>query len=425
MSERGFDDLRGSGAFRSIGGAEDDPTPGPTPPRTELDQSEMAPVGPPRAEPRAAAMEAVVPRTEIEQTRAELSETIEAIQDRLAPPGSAGTGTDMVADATERSLALAREIVEQTVQEASKQAKLAVVDLSSQAKASVRAATVGRVERIVTSTGEKAKQAADSGSNKAKQAASSGGETAKGLGSTVVTTIRQNPWPAAMTALGIGWLVSSGTGGTNGGTSRSTEHGSSSGNGSMGDIDDGGASAVDRAKEATGQAVDQVTETTRQSVDQAQETVGAAVDTVSETAGDVAGTVGSALGSTASTVGSAIGSTTSAVGAALGSTASTVKSGATGLASEVQQQAQRVGGLAAESPLKVGATTLALGGALGFALPVSRRETALIGDSRDKAVDRLEQTVQETLTKLQNVASEAQDAAAKEAKYQGLAPEAG
>lgn len=413
MNEGGFDDLRGSGAFRSMGGAEATRRPaGTATPEPEIEPArverlETTTVQPAPAPPRASGT--VPPETEIEQTRAELSETIEAIQDRLAPRGSGGEATGVVADASERSAALAREIVEQAMQEATKQAKLAMVDLSDQVKASVRAATIGKVERMATSTGEKAKQAANDGGEKAKQAASSGGKTVKGIATGVVTTVKQNPWPAALTALGIGWLVSGGGGAKGAAATQGGARPASSGNGSTGTDGDGGGSSIERAKE-----------TTTQVVEQARETVGAGVDQVGETAGEAIDTAGSVLNETASTVGSVLGSTAGTVGSALGSTASAVKSGATGLANGAQQQTQRVGELVTQSPLKVGVTTLALGGALGLALPVSRRETALIGETRDKAVDHLEQTAQQTLTKLQTVAGEAQDAAAKEAKYQGL-----
>ena len=49
-----------------------------------------------------------------------------------------------------------------------------------------------------------------------------------------------------------------------------------------------------------------------------------------------------------------------------------------------------------------------------------RRETELLGETRDTAVDRLEERAQATLDKLQQAAQEAQEAAQKEAKYQGL-----
>lgn len=494
-SERGFDDVRGSGAFRSVSAGDAEPT------------------------------------TEIEQTRADLSETIGAIQERLAPQGLAVEASDAMADATERSLAMARDIVEHTIEEATKQAKVAIAEISAQAqvsarevarevtdqakvsaremadqaKASVRAATIGRVERMATNTSEMAKQAATSGGGKAKQAASSGSETAKGFGSTVVAKIKQNPWPAALSAVGIG-LLASGGGEQTRSTTRSEgrtsspppRYGTTGGEGQAttpprygAPEGDGGDSTVDRAKDTAGQAVDQVASAAGQAVNQAQEVVGSAVDTATETTkgfgsdvvarikqnpwpaaltavgigwlasgggeksdettpreGRTATTAGNDYGYRTGTTGrdddsgagdragkstgkafdqaqDAVGSAVDTVTGTAGEAAKSVQSGATGLFSGIQQQAQRMSGMVTESPLKVGAATLAVGGAIGLALPVSQRETALIGEARDSAVDRFGKTAQETLTKFQSVAQEAQEAAGKEAKYQGLSPEAG
>ncbi len=81
---------------------------------------------------------------EIELTRAEMSGTIDEIGYRLSPQVIAG-----------------------------------------QAREQIREATVGRVERI----------------------AHDAGDTAQQTGSTIIETIRQNPVPTALAALGIGWLA--------------------------------------------------------------------------------------------------------------------------------------------------------------------------------------------------------------------------
>ena len=82
-------------------------------------------------------------RDDIEQTRSAMSETIDAIQDRLSPE-------TLVTQATER----------------------------------VREATIGRAEQVVNDATDTARQ----------------------TGSSIWDTIRQNPVPAALAAFGIGWL---------------------------------------------------------------------------------------------------------------------------------------------------------------------------------------------------------------------------
>jgi ElaB/YqjD/DUF883 family membrane-anchored ribosome-binding protein len=93
--------------------------------------------------------EAIV--SDIEATRGAMSETVQAIGDRLSP-------TNLVADA----------------------------------KATVREATVGKVEEMADSAGRMIEDA---------------GYTAQTAGGSIVETIKRNPVPAAMAAIGLGWLV--------------------------------------------------------------------------------------------------------------------------------------------------------------------------------------------------------------------------
>src|SRR3954471_14674887 len=57
--------------------------------------------------------------------------------------------------------------------------------IADEARVKIREATVGKVERIVDDAGQTATQ----------------------TGNTLVSTIRQNPVPAALAGLGIGWLA--------------------------------------------------------------------------------------------------------------------------------------------------------------------------------------------------------------------------
>src|SRR5579884_3448534 len=90
-------------------------------------------------------------RADIEQTRGDMTETIDAIQEKLTPG-------HMVNQAKDATMGMAR------------QAKDATVEAAQQA---------------VTSTGE----------------------TAKAMPSTMVETVKQNPLPAAVAGIGIGWLI--------------------------------------------------------------------------------------------------------------------------------------------------------------------------------------------------------------------------
>ncbi|HEX8949936.1 MAG TPA: DUF3618 domain-containing protein [Dissulfurispiraceae bacterium] len=83
-------------------------------------------------------------KAEIERTRAEMSETVDAIQDKLSPEHIRG-----------------------------------------QVKHKVREATIGRAREMANRTGDRARD----------------------IGSNIVETVRRNPVPAAMVGLGLGWLI--------------------------------------------------------------------------------------------------------------------------------------------------------------------------------------------------------------------------
>lgn len=92
---------------------------------------------------------------QIEQTMADISETIDAIQVKLSPDR-----------------------------------------LKHRAKEMVREATIGRVERTVEDTVERAESALHNA-----------GETARGVSCIIVEMVRQNPVPSALVGIGLGWLA--------------------------------------------------------------------------------------------------------------------------------------------------------------------------------------------------------------------------
>jgi ElaB/YqjD/DUF883 family membrane-anchored ribosome-binding protein len=81
------------------------------------------------------------------------------------------------------------------------------------------------------------------------------------------------------------------------------------------------------------------------------------------------------------------------------------------VAQQTRTQVRRVEDRFEEQPLVVGAATLALGLAAGLALPVSDREVQLMGDARDRLVDRVRDVAEETAGKVQHVASRVMDEA--------------
>ncbi len=101
------------------------------------------------------------------------------------------------------------------------------------------------------------------------------------------------------------------------------------------------------------------------------------------------------------------------------------------VAGQVQHQAEQVGYQAQyqarraqrgyertmrENPLSLGAVALAVGAAVGLAIPHTHQEDAWLGETRDQLIHEAQNKAGEVVDKVQHVASEAQDAAKEAAK---------
>jgi ElaB/YqjD/DUF883 family membrane-anchored ribosome-binding protein len=111
-------------------------------------------------------------RGQIDETRAEMSETIEAIQERLSPD-RVGEQVSHVADQV-------KEQIRESVQE-----------LTTEAKERIREATVGRVEHMIDDARE----------------------SVNDLRYGIMDRVRANPVPAALAGIGLAWLLFSDGGG--------------------------------------------------------------------------------------------------------------------------------------------------------------------------------------------------------------------
>jgi hypothetical protein len=258
-------------------------------------------------------------RRDIERTRAEMSETIEAIQERLSPTN------------------LKEQVMEQ------------VREQVQEAKDAVREATIGKVENIMQSAGDKVYEARR----------------------TVVDTIKDNPIPAALAGIGLGWLAMNMWSGAPNGAARTRGrvrgqyvggqryYGSGrmpypnqrvSGGPSFAEETQGALSrTADRAASAAGDAVDTVRETTAYYADQVQRQA--------EQAGEF-----------------------------------------------VQETWQ-------ENPLTVAAVALAVGAAVGFALPQTRKENELMGEARDSLVEKAQGIAGDAMQQVRSAADQLADKA--------------
>jgi len=308
-------------------------------------------------------------REDIELTRAEMTSTIDAIQDKLDPEVLSEQAKDTAHDVTDHAIREAKEAAREITEHAIAQAREAVLDITGQAKSALREATIGKVETMAhTAT-----------------------ETAGGWRQTLVETVKANPLPAAVVGLGIGWMFlnrpsQADNYGTMAGPRRYAlpandsayggrfELGSAERTGLGGLAQDGQQTVsrmADKAQQTAGQVAGQVQGTAEHVIDQVQETGGQVVDQV--------------------------------------------QAQASRAQSFLQHQLE-------ENPLLVGAVALAIGGVLASTVPVTRREDQLMGEARDRVMGTARELTHDTMNKVGRVVDEVQSAAKTEAQNQSLVP---
>lgn len=177
-----------------------------------------------------------------------------------------------------------------------------------------------------------------------------------------------------------------------------------------------------------------------------------AKDGLSSAGSSVAGaasSAGSSIGGATRTAGSSVSSAASSVGSTLSGAASSASDGVTHALHDARDAAYDAGDAVyrggayagrraaqygrrarrgfldtlQEEPLIVGAVALALGAAIGAALPATRREDELFGNARDRLRDEALEYGREGLHKAEAVATEAYRAGSEEAENKGLKPQ--
>lgn len=286
-------------------------------------------------------------RTEIENTRDRMSDTLDQLGERLNPNR-----------------------------------------IKQQVRDNVREATIGRVEDM------------------AKHAADRVNDTRDGL----LNTIRDNPIPAAMIGIGLGWMLFNGrrethahthsvqagarpgyVGNIDGVTPRLIQDDAAGGIGASISHDGGGGlrgHASDIAATAR-EHVSDVAATAREHVSdvshRAGERLGSVKDTATEKAGDVA---------------------------------HRVQHVASGLVETTRYRAGRAEDRFArtlqDNPLAVGAVAIAVGMAAGFAIPETERENEILGPARDKLMDRARTAASQAKARATEVAERVKEVAEEE-----------
>jgi ElaB/YqjD/DUF883 family membrane-anchored ribosome-binding protein len=221
-----------------------------------------------------------------------------------------------------------------------------------------------------------------------EQAKEQAKDTAKGAGSTIMETIRENPMPAALTGIGLGWLFVSARRRSSSSSEQEVRY--------RGDRRYDYPPAYDREPpdydypprhEERGTSAS----STGQALEQAQGRVGETASQARDRAGQAA---------------------------------SQAQERASQLGSRAQEQARRAKGgfqrMLQENPLAAGALAVGAGAAVGLAIPQTAKEHEAMGEARDTFVEKAQEEAQEAQQRAQRVAEEAQSAAKEEAQNQGL-----
>jgi ElaB/YqjD/DUF883 family membrane-anchored ribosome-binding protein len=262
-------------------------------------------------------------------------------------------GEDPQVEALIVDIATTRSEMSDTVDELGERlAPSAVADRASEA---VRQATVGKIE---TKVNDMTQSASDLVSN--------AGQTAQETGSGIVETIRRNPIPAVMAGVGIGWLWMNRSSSQQRMSQWSDGHGRPLRSGWEAGDDGwrrtetagmgrtGGTSMGDRARDAS-------------------TAVGETADNARRAAGDAVDNLGMTMSRATDTMGAN--------------------------ASDVMTQAQQ----AIESnPLAFGAVALAVGTAIGMALPATQTEKRMMGSTGGRIIDQVESAVSEPLDRMKS-----------------------
>jgi hypothetical protein len=431
-------------------------------------------------------------RANIESTRAELSDTINALQEKLSPQDIIEQAKNTAVEAATQVIDHAKESIAETLDHAKDSAKEAATEVVDHTKQTVHDATVGKVEHMVSNIGETAQETGSGivetikknpipaalvglglgwlfmrGQNKPathhippsytpgygyqNQYPGQYGSsytpptqrtgTNEGITDRLMGTIRQNPLPAAVAGISLGYLVTQGQ--SSGKQSSQQQYrpdydyynrqqnlGQKAGNvaGQVGD-------KMGDITHQAGQKVGDIADKAGNLAGKAGDKIGDAAWGVTDTVSNVAGSVGNTVGDVAGTVGETVGNIAGGVGETVGNIAGGVGDTVGGVATGVQYQAQRAqsqfGRMLEEQPLMVGAMAMALGLGVGLMLPNTEQENKLLGEARDNLLDQAQGVVQDTVEKVgtvaqkvgevaQNATHEVQETVSREAKNQGL-----
>lgn len=272
------------------------------------------------------------------------------------------------------------------------QARLAPERLKQDAQDAIREATLGKVEEITMSVEQKAKS----------------------WRSGLTQTIRENPVPAALVGIGLGWLLMS-----NKEDDYSTGYQEANGRHFNGGSNyrpyyahfprEEEPGRVETARMRAGEAVGTAQERVGEVVGNAQERVGEVAHDVQERATSLAHDAREQVRNTADN---------------LGEQADNFSQEARARAEEMRFQARMSANRAKrtfsdtmeENPMAVAAAALAAGALVGMVLPGTPAEARWMGEASTRVMDEAKTVARDTAEKVKNVAQQAERAVVEEVK---------
>jgi hypothetical protein len=326
----------------------------------------------------------------IETTRADMTAALTALEQKLNPADLREKAAvelhiveEKVKEAVKEQLHEAKTLLRQELTDAKESVKEELHTAYVSAKQSMRDATFGRVENMATQIGDVMNDTRDS----------------------LFQTVRNNPIPAALTGVGIAWLLMN--------RSNAAAHRSRGGSFDRGRVRGGydrdasasGAAGgvLSSAQHAAGQVVDHV----GSAIGSAENAIGGLAHRASDAASSAVHMGMEAAGHLASQTSNAAGEAIRQVGDTAGHLADQAHAVAGHVAEQGRAGARRVehvlGDTLHERPLVLGAVALAMGAAVGLSLPRTHREDALVGEVRDQLLHKAQEVTGDAAQAVQDL----------------------
>jgi len=295
------------------------------------------------------------------------------------------------------------------------QDKLSPETLKEQAKEAVKEATVGKVQDKVSSAAQSVTDAVSNVTHSVTDAVSGGGggrdtgDYVRYKSSGLIDKVRENPIPAAMVGVGLAWLLKSSR--RDVGSQPYYYHPV---RGRLGYGEPASPVFTERYDQIQPrQQYGQYGSGQQGSGEGMTSTLQSAAGTVQETAGQAAHQAREQVGHVAEQAGEM----THQAREQIGQVPQMARTQAQDLRYWFNRQSN-------QNPMMLGVAALGLGTLVGLLVPETERESQLMGEKRDQLVDRAQSMAQETVQKVQTVAQDVgtavQETAQESAQQQGL-----